>query len=144
MQGIAAAHGVGHGLLAAVSTIALVAGAIVMFVAAFVAAVRFVVGMAVGCLLIAAGAHMQYLAGADVVAAQVVGAAKVGHVYVIAAGNGIQCFTSLHFVGDGLCTAAVGLLLLAGRTALVVAGGGSQLVEAGVVGAARLDGRAHV
>ena len=90
LQGIAAAHCVGHGLLAAVSAIAIVAGVVVTLVAAFVAAVRFVVSMAVGSLLIAAGAHMQYLAGADVVAAQVVGTAEVGHVYVVAAGNGIQ------------------------------------------------------
>ena len=82
LQGIAAAHGVGYGLLAAVSAIALVA--------AFVAAVGFVVGMAVGGLLIAAAAHMQYLAWVDVVAAQVVGTAELGHVYVVAAGNRIK------------------------------------------------------
>ena len=136
LQGIAAAHGVGHGLLAAVSAIAIVAGVVVTLVASFVAAVRFVVSMAVVSLLIAAGAHMQYLAGADVVAAQVVSTAEVGHVYVVAAGNGIQRFAGLHFMGDGLRTTAVGLLLLAGSAALVVAGVGGQLAEAGIVGAA--------
>ena len=95
--------------------------------------------MAVGSLLIAAAAHVQYLAWVDVVAAQIIGTAELGHVYVVAAGNRIQRFAGLHFMGDGLCAAAVGLLLLAGSAALVVAGVGGQLAEAGIVGAASLS-----
>ena len=39
-------------------------------------------------------------------------------------------------MGDGLRATAVGLLLLAGSAALVVAGVGGQLAEAGIVGTA--------